>query len=140
MNYQQLKKIIGFYSRFTASFTQVGYRWRRLSWPQFTPDYRGQHWLVTGGSGGIGAEVCRALAAEGCRVAVHYHTAAAAAGELAQALGGVALPADLRREEEADRLVPEAVAALGRLDVCVASAGIWPSDARRPRSPLRPRW
>jgi hypothetical protein len=31
MNYQQLKRIAGFYSRFTASFTQVGYRWRKLS-------------------------------------------------------------------------------------------------------------
>jgi 3-oxoacyl-[acyl-carrier protein] reductase len=83
--------------------------------------------LVTGGSGGIGSVVCRALAAEGCRVAVHYHTSRAAAEELAAALGGVALRADLRQEADADRLVPEAAAALGRLDVCVASAGIWPS-------------
>jgi 3-oxoacyl-[acyl-carrier protein] reductase len=71
--------------------------------------------------------VCRALAAEGCRVAVHYHTARAAAEGLAAELGGVALGADLRREAEADSLVPAAVASLGRLDVCVASAGIWPA-------------
>lgn len=83
--------------------------------------------LVTGGSGGIGSVVCRALAAEGCRVAVHYHTSGVAAEELAAALGGVAVRADLRREDDADRLVPEAAAALGRLDVCVAAAGIWPS-------------
>jgi 3-oxoacyl-[acyl-carrier protein] reductase len=83
--------------------------------------------LVTGGSGGIGAAVCRAFAAEGCRVAVHYHRSRAAAEELAAALGGVAVGADLRREEEADSLVARAVAGLGRLDVCVASAGIWPS-------------
>lgn len=83
--------------------------------------------LVTGGAGGIGAAICRAFAAEGCRVAVHHYTSRAAAGELAAALGGVAVGADLRREEEADRLVPEVVAALGRLDVCVAAAGIWPS-------------
>lgn len=83
--------------------------------------------LVTGGSGGIGRVVCRALAAEGCRVAVHYHTARGAAEDLAAEMGGVALGADLRREAEADSLVPSAVAALGRLDVCVASAGIWPS-------------
>jgi 3-oxoacyl-[acyl-carrier protein] reductase len=82
--------------------------------------------LVTGGAGGIGAVICRALAAEGCRVAVHYHTSRAAAEELAASLGGVAVGADLRREAEADRLVPEAVAALGRLDVCVACAGVWP--------------
>lgn len=83
--------------------------------------------LVTGGSGGIGSVVCRALAAEGCRVAVQYYTARAAAESLAAELGGVALGADLRNEAEADALVPAAAAALGRLDVCVASAGIWPA-------------
>ena len=82
--------------------------------------------LVTGGAGGIGAAISRAFAAEGCRVAVHYHTSRAAAEELAAALGGVAFGADLREEAEADRLVPEVVAALGRLDVCVACAGAWP--------------
>jgi len=82
--------------------------------------------LVTGGSGGIGAAVCRALAAEGCRVAVHYRTACAAAEALAAELDGVALGADLREEAAADGLVPAAVQALGRLDVCVASAGTWP--------------
>jgi 3-oxoacyl-[acyl-carrier protein] reductase len=82
--------------------------------------------LITGGAGGIGAVICRALAAEGCRVAVHYHTSRAAAEGLAVTLGGIAVQADLRREAEADRMVPEAVAALGRLDVCVACAGVWP--------------
>ena len=68
MNYQQLKKIVGFYSRFTASFTQVGYRWRSLSWDKFTPDYRGQHWLVTGGSGGIGRHIVLEAARAGATV------------------------------------------------------------------------
>jgi dehydrogenase/reductase SDR family member 12 len=68
MNYQQLKKIVGFYSRFTASFTQVGYRWRSLSWAKFTPDYRGQHWLVTGGSGGIGRHIVLEAARAGATV------------------------------------------------------------------------
>jgi 3-oxoacyl-[acyl-carrier protein] reductase len=84
--------------------------------------------LVTGGSGGIGAAICRALAAEGCRVAVHYRTGRPAAEKLAAELGGVALGADLRVESEADALVPAVVQALGRLDVCVASAGVWPAE------------
>src|SRR6188474_564145 len=68
MNFQQLKKIVSFYSRFTASFTQVGFRWRSLSWSKFTPDYRGQHWLVTGGSGGIGRHIVLEAARAGATV------------------------------------------------------------------------
>ncbi len=85
--------------------------------------------LVTGASGGIGAATARALAAEGARVGVHYHSNAAAAEALAAQVGGVALQADLRDEASADALVPNAVEALGRLDACVANAGTWdPED------------
>ena len=82
--------------------------------------------LVTGGAGGIGAATVRAFAAEGARVAIHYRTSGAEAEQLAAETGGVALQADLTDEAAADALVPAAVAALGRLDVCVANAGVWP--------------
>ena len=85
--------------------------------------------LVTGASGGIGSAVARELAAEGARVALHYHRNREAAEALAEELGGVALQADLRDEAQADALVPAAVEALGRLDACVANAGTWePED------------
>jgi 3-oxoacyl-[acyl-carrier protein] reductase len=85
--------------------------------------------LVTGASGGIGSATARALAAEGARVGVHYHSNAAVAEALAEEVGGVALQADLRDEASADALVPAAVEALGRLDACVANAGTWdPED------------
>ena len=83
--------------------------------------------LVTGGAGGIGTAVVRAFAAEGARVAVHYRSSRDEAEQLAADVGGVALSADLTDEAAADALVPAAVAALGRLDVCVANAGAWPS-------------
>ena len=38
------------------------------------------------------------------------------------------LQADLRREDEADRLFAEAREALGGLDVCAAVAGVWPEE------------
>jgi 3-oxoacyl-[acyl-carrier protein] reductase len=96
--------------------------------------------LVTGGSGGIGAATARLLAAEGARVGIHYHSNQGAADALAGEIGGVALRADLREEADADALVPAAVDALGRLDACVACAGVWPSeDVPVSRMPLE-RW
>lgn len=84
--------------------------------------------LVTGGAGGIGQAAVRAFAGEGARVAVHYHRGRERAEALAEEVGGVALGADLRDEEQADGLVPAAVRALGRLDACVANAGVWPRE------------
>lgn len=82
--------------------------------------------VVTGGGGGIGQALVRAFAAEGAAVAVHYRTSEQAAQRLAVEVGGAALGADLRIEQEADDLVPRAVEALGRVDVVVANAGVWP--------------
>lgn len=90
-------------------------------------DLAGKGVLVTGGAGGIGVSVVEEFAAIGARVAVHYHTSRTAAEALAEKVGGTALGADLREEVQADGLVPAAISALGRLDVCVANAGVWPS-------------
>ncbi|MCI0569642.1 MAG: SDR family oxidoreductase [Myxococcaceae bacterium] len=83
--------------------------------------------LVTGGAGGIGSAVVRAFAAEGARVAVHFHQSHDEAHALAREVGGAALQADLTVEADVDRLVPDAFNALGRLDVLVANAGAYPA-------------
>jgi 3-oxoacyl-[acyl-carrier protein] reductase len=85
--------------------------------------------LVTGASGGIGAACARAFAAEGARVAVHYHRGEERAREVAAALDGApVLQADLTDEHEVDRLFAAARSALGRIEVCAAVAGVWPSQ------------
>lgn len=84
--------------------------------------------LVVGGSGGIGSATCRALAAEGAAVAVHYGRSRGAAESVVrdiEAAGGraIALAADVARKADAERLVAETIRALGGLDALVVCAG-----------------
>jgi 3-oxoacyl-[acyl-carrier protein] reductase len=83
---------------------------------------------VTGASGGIGGAIARTLAEEGARVVVHGHTGRERAQALAAEVGGLAVQADLREEAGAEAVVEAAVATFGRLDACVANAGVWPAE------------
>jgi len=56
------------------------------------------HFLVSGGSGGIGAAVCEQLAARGYVPVVGYHRNAAAADTVVSRTGGFALALDLTDE------------------------------------------
>jgi 3-oxoacyl-[acyl-carrier protein] reductase len=84
----------------------------------------GKRALVTGASGGIGQAVARTLAAEGADVVAHFHRNADAARALAEEVGGIAVGADLRDEDEVAALFADA----GPLELCVANAGVWPSE------------
>jgi 3-oxoacyl-[acyl-carrier protein] reductase len=85
--------------------------------------------VVTGASGGIGAACARAFAAEGARVLVHYHRGEDRARALAGELDGAPVAqADLTVEHDVERLFAEARDALGRVDVCAAVAGVYPSE------------
>jgi 3-oxoacyl-[acyl-carrier protein] reductase len=86
--------------------------------------------LVTGGGRGIGRAVSQLFGRLGARVAVGYAHDADAATLTVEGLRGlgtdaVALGADLSGAGEAERLVAEAEAALGPLDILVVNHGIW---------------
>jgi NAD(P)-dependent dehydrogenase (short-subunit alcohol dehydrogenase family) len=88
--------------------------------------------LVTGASAGIGRATALALAGEGARVAVGYHSDHAAAQEVVAQIGagggeGVAVRLDLSDDAVLDAGVAEAVARWGTLHVLVNNAGFMPT-------------
>ena len=76
--------------------------------------------LVTGASKGIGRAIAEELARGGASVVVGYRSGKDEAEELASAIGGRAVQADVSSPEEARRLVEEA----GDVDVLVNNAGL----------------
>ena len=78
--------------------------------------------VVTGAASGIGLACSRALAGEGATV-VLADLNEPAAQEAARELGGYAVAVDVTKPEDARRVVEEAVARGGALDVLVACAG-----------------
>ena len=91
--------------------------------------------MVTGGSRGIGAAVCRKLAALGHAVAVNYTTSSAAAEAIVaeiRAAGGraFAVQADVGDAAAIPAMFAQADAALGALGGLVNNAGIIGAKAR----------
>jgi 3-oxoacyl-[acyl-carrier protein] reductase len=85
--------------------------------------------LVTGGSGGIGSELSKRLAAAGAAVGVHYASNREAAERVVAAIasdGGraAAFAADLRRPDAPELLLDTVEKTLGPVDLLAANAGL----------------
>jgi short-subunit dehydrogenase len=83
--------------------------------------------IVTGASEGIGLATSRLLSGCGARLALvarSVETLRALAADLGRSgVDAAAIPADLRREEEARRMVEETFVRFGRVDVLINNAG-----------------
>src|SRR5688572_26512450 len=88
----------------------------------------GQVALVTGGGRGIGSLIARELADAGMRVAV----AARSAGQVedtAREINGLAVTADVSKQEDVERMTATVERELGPIDLLVNNAGVGPSPA-----------
>ncbi len=98
--------------------------------------------LITGGGKRIGRAITERLAAEGIAVAIHCHRSRDEAEALAAALraqGGRAtvVQGDLADAADVARLLPEAAAALGPLDLLVNNASEFEPDEMGSLAPER---
>ena len=81
--------------------------------------------LVTGSTSGIGAAIARRLSQDGYAVVLHSRSSVDVGQAMTQELGCAAyVQADLTLDADRRRLVQEAIAQWGRLDVIVNNAGI----------------
>ena len=86
--------------------------------------------LVTGGATRIGRAICDALAGRGCGLVVHYHSSARAAANLvakwrSRGVVACAVRGDLSEEESCGRVMAEAWASAGRIDMLVNNAAVF---------------
>jgi NAD(P)-dependent dehydrogenase (short-subunit alcohol dehydrogenase family) len=89
-------------------------------------DSKGRRVLVIGASSGIGRAVAQDFAREGARVVFSARRAERLREAVAAAGGGIAIPADVRRPEDCQRIVAQSVDALGGLDLLVYATGFAP--------------
>ena len=93
-----------------------------------TVDFTDRTVLVTGSSRGVGRATAQLFAEAGARVCVHYRSGQAEAEAVLEELPGSGhflLGADLSDAHAARRLVDDAVARLGRLDILINNAGVF---------------
>ncbi|MBD9418426.1 SDR family oxidoreductase [Achromobacter sp. ACM04] len=94
-------------------------------------EFQGKVALVTGGTRGIGAAIVRRFAEQGADVAFTYARSDQTAKDYAQELGAtgarvLAIKADSRDPAAVRAAVEQTAGKLGRLDILVNSAGVFP--------------
>ena len=99
----------------------------------------GQIALVTGGGRGIGAGIARELADAGMKVAVSARSRDQVEA-VAEEIGGLAVVADVSRQEDVERMVAEVERGLGPIDLLANNAGIAAWEERAWEVPVEDWW
>src|SRR6266404_4002069 len=86
--------------------------------------------VVTGASKGIGAGIAKHLAAEGAAVVVNYASSKDGADQVVDEITkrdgkAIAVPADVAKKKDIERVFAETKKAFGRLDILVNNAGVY---------------
>lgn len=90
---------------------------------------KGKNALVTGGSRGIGAAACIALAEKGCNVAINYNASpdkAQAVAEKVKAAGtkAITVQADVADRQQVEAMVKQVTEEFGQIDIIVNNVGV----------------
>ncbi|MGE0767133.1 MAG: SDR family NAD(P)-dependent oxidoreductase [Hyphomicrobiaceae bacterium] len=91
-------------------------------------DLRGAVAIVTGGNGGLGQRICRALAKEGVHLAVMYAQSREQAEDVAREMAAshqvnaTAFQCDLTDQAQVEKLVDDVARHFGRIDILVNDA------------------
>jgi NAD(P)-dependent dehydrogenase (short-subunit alcohol dehydrogenase family) len=80
--------------------------------------------VVTGGANGIGRAMCRRFAQAGAARVIVSDRDINGASAVADEIGGLAIPCDVRSETEVQRLVERTLEDAGPIDLFVSNAGI----------------
>ncbi|MFW9922514.1 MAG: SDR family NAD(P)-dependent oxidoreductase [Candidatus Thorarchaeota archaeon] len=103
---------------------------------------RGKKVLITGASGGIGEASTRLFIDEGARVLAHFHENITNISNLKKEYGDnlLSYQADLTNEFQVLKMFEQIENDVGRIDILICNAGIWPEEYTEIETMTYERW